>query len=441
MFISYLNYFLYFYTLIECFFIDLYEIINYDGIYKMHDMGVVMKDSYNLIDFIKMYYLDSNIPMYLFEGNKCIFCMPKQTDLTYPPEKYTEELLASKNRISYCTTKYGIFFCSLKIDHLENGALIFGPVTNIPYMESDLQQLYRDYTVPNSERMDFNSFLRQIPCLSMNSLLKKCLFLNYCIHEELLTLEQLTASELGASVQISLTDASLLEETYQTKENEQHNQTYAIEEQILRLVRTGNYRGFKNIEFSDSNYHLGVTGSTALRQLKNDIIITTTICTRAAIEGGLDYDSAYQLSDYFIQSSERMNNIERLYDLLSKVGYSFAEKVANSKTPVSTDGCIQKAIRYIQQNTNQHLTVGDVAAYVGFSKSYFSAYFKKTLGFSVSAFILRCKLEEGKELLQYTNKSISTISTFLCFSSQSHFQTAFKKQFGMTPNECRRKGA
>lgn len=105
-----------------------------------------------------------------------------------------------------------------------------------------------------------------------------------------------------------------------------------------------------------------------------------------------------------------------------------------------TDGCIQKAIRYIQQNTNQHLTVGDVASYVGFSKSYFSAYFKKTLGFSVSAFILRCKLEEGKELLQYTNKSISTISTFLCFSSQSHFQTAFKKQFGITPAEYRRNG-
>lgn len=400
-----------------------------------------MKDTYNLIDFIKMYYLDSNIPMHLFEGNKCIFCMPEQTNLTYPPEKYTEELLDSGKRISYCTTKYGIFFCSLKIDHLENGTLIFGPVTNIPYTESDLQQLYRDYTVPNSERMDFNSFLRQIPCLSMHSLLKKCLFLNYCIHEELMTLEQLTSSVPGASTQISLTDASLLEETYQTKEDEQHNQTYAIEEQILRLVRTGNYRGFKNIEFSDSNYHLGVTGSTALRQLKNDIIITTTICTRAAIEGGLDYDSAYQLSDYFIQSSERLNSIERLYDLLSKVGYSFAEKVANSKAPVSTDGCIQKAIRYIQQNTNQHLTVGDVAAYVGFSKSYFSSYFKKTLGFSVSAFILRCKLEEGKELLQYTNKSISTISTFLCFSSQSHFQTAFKKQFGMTPNECRRMGS
>lgn len=398
-----------------------------------------MKDSYNLIDFIKMYYLDSNIPMYLFVGKNCTFCMPEQGELTHPPMQYIENLLYSKKRISYCTTTYGIFFCSLKIDHLENGALIFGPVTNIPYTEADLQQLYRDYTVPNGDRADFNSFLHKIPCLALNSLLKKCLFLNYCLHEEVMTLDELTKSEPGASLQISLTDASLLEETYQTKENEQHNQTYAIEEQILRLVRTGNYKGFNNIEFSESNYHLGITGSTALRQMKNDIIITTTVCTRAAIEGGLDYDSAYQLSDYFIQSSEQLNSIEKLYDLLSKVGYSFAEKVANAKTPVSTDGCIQKAIRYIQQNTNQHLTVGDVASYVGFSKSYFSAYFKKTLGFSVNAFILRCKLEEGKELLQYTNKSISTISTFLCFSSQSHFQTAFKKQFGMTPNEYRRK--
>ena len=98
-------------------------------------------------------------------------------------------------------------------------------------------------------------------------------------------------------------------------------------------MRTGNYQGFKNIEFSDSNYHLGVTGSTVLRQLKNDIIITTTICTRAAIEGGLDYDSAYQLFDYFIQASERLDSLEGLYNLLAKVSYTFAPKVAESKTP------------------------------------------------------------------------------------------------------------
>ena len=398
-----------------------------------------MKKNYSLINFIKAYYPDSNIPMYLFSDEKCIFCMPEQDELTYPPFQYLQELFSGSERITYCTTEYGIMFCSLRLNHCKNGYIVFGPVTTVPYSDSDLQRLYKDYMVSNDSRSDFNSFLRQIPCLSLSSLLKKCIFLNYCLHEELLSLEQLTSIGQVSSENDVMSDASLLlEETYQKKENEQHNQTYILEEEILKLVRTGDCEGFKKFAYSESNFHIGVTGSTALRQLKNNIIITTTLCTRAAIDGGLDYDTAYQLSDYFIQSSERLTSADRLTDLLGKISYTFAEKVAQAKTPVSTDERMQKAIRYIQQNTNQHLTVRDVADYAGFSKSYFSAYFKKTLGFSVSAFILRCKLEEGKELLQYTDKSISMISEFLCFSSQSHFHTAFKKQFGITPSEYRR---
>ena len=375
-----------------------------------------MEKTYSLIDFIKAYYPDSNIPMYLFSDEKCIFCMPEQNELTYPPFQYLQELFSGSDRITHCTTEYGIMFCSLKVDSSENRHLVFGPVTTVPYSDSDLQHLYKDYMVSNDSRSDFNSFLRQIPCLSLSSLLKKCIFLNYCLHEEILSLEELTSVGQAVSESDVTSDASLLlEETYQKKENEQHNQTYILEEQLLRLVRTGNCEGFKRFAYSESNFHIGVTGSTALRQLKNNIIITTTLCTRAAIEGGLDYDTAYQLSDYFIQSSERLTSADRLTDLLGKVSYTFAEKVAQSKTPVSTDERMQKAIRYIQQNVNQHLTVGDVADYVGFSKSYFSAYFKKTLGFSVSAFILRCKLEEGRELL-HTRISPSVQSANSCVS-------------------------
>ena len=130
-------------------------------------------------------------------------------------------------------------------------------------------------------------------------------------------------------------------------------------------------------------------------------------------------------------------NREQVFLLYYK---DFFEQICSDVQFISPPEEVGEFLLHLLKNHHDPLTVGDVVTYVGFSKSYFSAYFKKTLGFSVNAFILRCKLEEGKELLQYTNKSISTISTFLCFSSQSHFQTAFKKQFGMTPNECRRKG-
>ena len=108
-----------------------------------------MKNPHNLIDFIKMYYMDSNIPIYLFSGDECIFCMPEQTELTYPPIKYLKELLSSTDRITYCFAEYGIAFCALKTDSPKNGLLVFGPVTGVPYADSELQNLYKDYTVPN----------------------------------------------------------------------------------------------------------------------------------------------------------------------------------------------------------------------------------------------------------------------------------------------------
>lgn len=261
------------------------------------------------------------------------------------------------------------------------------------------------------------------------------MFLNYCIYEEVKNPSDFLLSNSSPKT----LSPEIVQMNYDKKENYVYNKSYVIEEAILKLVRTGNVEGFHSLQFNNDNFHIGVTSNNAIRQLKNNIIINTTLCTRAAIDGGLEYDTAYELSDYFIQLAEQTDNPDILYGILDKTSYTFAEKVAQAQTPFSTDARLQKAIQYIQQNTNQRITVGDVARYTGFSKSYFSAYFKENLGFTVSDFILRCKLEEGRRLLQFTNKPISTISTFLCFSSQSHFQTAFKKQFGMTPNEYRRK--
>lgn len=75
---------------------------------------------------------------------------------------------------------------------------------------------------------------------------------------------------------------------------------------------------------------------------------------------------------------------------------------------------------------------------MGKSRSYISKKFKKELGFDLSKFIVRRKLEEGKSLLAYTDKPISEISEYLCFSSQSYFQNLFKNKYGVTPYEYRR---
>lgn len=397
-----------------------------------------MNIEHKIEDFLDMYYLDTNIPMYLYTDNVCSLCVPRQTALTFPPQKYIHILYAESGPISYCSTDYGIYFGCLKLNFSAKKHLIMGPVSNIPYADSTLLNMYRDYVIPNEDKELFHSFLDQIPHTPLVSLLTKLIFINYCLHGK-----RLSISDFLPNTSVSLSDTALLTKlNYDKKENFLYNKSYVLEETIMELVRTGDTKGFQSLQLNDANFHIGITGDTVLRQLKNNIIITATLCTRAAIDGGLDYDTAYELSDRFIQTAEQMQTSDGLYDLQLKICYTFTEKVAQAKVPISSNGRLQKAIHFIQQNINQHITVSDVARYVGFSKSYFSAYFKDNMGFTVSAFILRCKLEEGRRLLQFTDKPIITISTYLCFSSQSHFQTAFKKQFGMTPaqyrqqNEC-----
>lgn len=393
-----------------------------------------MDSVYFLENFLKMLYLDANIPSYIYsrKENRILYAQPEQTSLTYPPGKYISRLLESTDRIAYISAEYGIYYGCLKFLADQDIRLLFGPFSLTPYSDSEIHQLCIDYVVPHEKRQFFSDFIQKIPQLPLNGLLLKLIFINFCVNQEISSLTDIIALKPFEQEEKST------DRLYEQKFYAIHNNSYEIENIFSDIIRTGNLDALKQISFNESLVHAGITGPTALRQMKNNIIITTTLSTRAAIEGGLDSDTAFRLSDDFIQTAERLTNPDALNELMGKISYTFAEKVQDVRMPVSADGIIQKAIRFIQQNVCEHITAADVAEHVGFSRSYFSTYFKKELGFSVSAFILRCKMEEAKQLLRNTDKSVSVISSYLCFSSQSHFQSTFKKHYGLTPLQYRK---
>ena len=394
-----------------------------------------MGKDFMIKDFLRMLYPDSNIPSYLYERGRLLDAQPEQTALTYPPGQYLTPLLHNPDTVSYLSTDYGIYYGCIRINSRPGSSIVFGPVNLTPYSESELHRMYGDYVVPGEDHEQFRTFFQRIPQYSLAAFLLKLLFVNYCLNHETLVIDQVFPSILSEADRES---ARSTEELFEKKSFSEHNNSHEIDYVIQEIIRSGNPEKLKTMQFNDSYVHMGITGPTALRQLKNNIIITTTISSRAAIEGGLDPDTAFQLSDTFIQAAEQTSDPNALNELMGKVCYTFALKVQETKTPVASDGMLMQAIRYIQKNTGQHITAADVAAHMGFSRSYFSSYFKQKLGFSVSDFIMRCKMEEARQLLRYTNRSVSAISSYLCFSSQSHFQTSFKKQFGMTPLQYRR---
>ena len=71
------------------------------------------------------------------------------------------------------------------------------------------------------------------------------------------------------------------------------------------------------------------------------------------------------------------------------------------------------------------------------NRTYLCALFRERTGMSVGSYVTALKLNEAKRLLEISDKSLEQIAAFLGFSSQSHFQNAFRKHTGLTPGAYR----
>lgn len=387
-------------------------------------------------DFCYLNNLDSCIPIYIYQEGILIQAYPEQSACTYPPKHYIEKFADMPDTISHISTLYGAFFAAIKPTHLPEIRVVLGPANYIPFTDTDFHAMYADYVVVQEERAKFKNFFQLIPPIALSGLLSKAVIFNYFLNHEVRTCPDILNYDRN-SVFSEQTEKQT-ESIYQQKEDFKHNNSFEIESMILHFVESGDVEGLKNITLQSSVIHFGTIAPNQLRQAKNLHIIMTALATRSAISNGVDADVAFQMSDLYIQTAETLNDSSAVQNLNFQMLLAFTQKVKEKLIPSTSDEALQQAIRYVLQHINCPITAAEVADHVGFSRSYFSTYFKEQLGFSLSGFILRCKLEEGKHLLQFTDKPLSVISNYLCFSSQSHFQTAFKKQYHITPLQYRK---
>ena len=390
----------------------------------------------NIKDFCQLNYLDSGIPVYIYRNNTLLRAFPEQSACTYPPKHYIEEFAEMTDDIAHLSTPYGAYFVAVKPKDQTELRVVLGPANYIPFTDADFHTMYADYVVVQEDRKDFKHFFQLIPPIALSGLLAKAAVFNYFLNHEMRTHFDLLDSE-RTIVPYEHTEKQT-EDFYQQKEDFQHNNSFEIESMILHFIESGDVDGLKNMTLQSSVIHSGTIAPNQLRQTKNIHIIMTALATRRAISSGVDADEAFQMSDLYIQTAENLNDPSAVQNLNLQMLLAFAQKVKDKLIPKTSDEALQRAIQYVLQNINCPITAAEVADHVGFSRSYFSTYFKEQLGFTLSAFILRCKLEEGKHLLQFTDKPLSVISNYLCFSSQSHFQTAFKKQYNVTPLQFRK---
>ena len=99
-----------------------------------------------------------------------------------------------------------------------------------------------------------------------------------------------------------------------------------------------------------------------------------------------------------------------------------------------------RMLNFIQQNYRKNIALRDVAKAVHLSQSYAAKLFKKKAGVRCCDYINSVRLAEARGMLINTNMKIAQIAEAVGYKSQYYFARQFKREYGMTAGQYRKKG-
>jgi AraC-like DNA-binding protein len=166
-------------------------------------------------------------------------------------------------------------------------------------------------------------------------------------------------------------------------------------------------------------------------------IKTVSVCGGA---GGSELETAMKNTDAFVTADVKHNvfitAIANNYPLFD-AGHYHTERVIIKPLTKKLSNEL-KAVEFIDNNYEKHLTIDEIASVAGFSKFHFSRLFKNYTGFTVIEHINGRRCENAKLMLENNSLSISQIAAECGFWESSYFTKVFKKIKGCTPKIYRK---
>jgi len=93
----------------------------------------------------------------------------------------------------------------------------------------------------------------------------------------------------------------------------------------------------------------------------------------------------------------------------------------------------------IEANLQGDLSLKILARESGYSRAHFARLFRAATGMTAHSYVLERRILRARQLLAQPDLSLTDIAASSGFATQSHLTFAFRKKFGITPNEFRRK--
>lgn len=137
--------------------------------------------------------------------------------------------------------------------------------------------------------------------------------------------------------------------------------------------------------------------------------------------------------DYYLESLRIQTFLQTLViNLLERYPWGNPEQAGNIER-------IEPAIQYINTCFTEQIRLEQLAELCCMSPNYFHKIFSNTLQTTPANYISLLRMNTALQLLTGNNSTIKEVAYKLGFNDDAYFSRAFKKQYGITPGEYKKK--
>lgn len=230
---------------------------------------------------------------------------------------------------------------------------------------------------------------------------------------------------------------------HQREEQVQHLE-YNLEYQFYHAVASGDLEQVQKYYLPEDD--ISIYEGAACGQLSKDVlqnaryhfVVAVALITRICVEHGLERETAYTLSDVFIQEMDQAVSISEITALHNQMVTEFAQRMQRQQKQRAYSIHLVKAISYISAHLHEKISTKEIADALSLNRSYLSTLFHREMGISLHAYIRSQKIQAAAQMLLTSDLGLSEISALYGFSSQSQFSQCFRQEIGETPFQYRK---
>ncbi|MBP1964970.1 helix-turn-helix domain-containing protein [Paenibacillus aceris] len=398
------------------------------------DLAYVCKMLYESIQLPIFYNVDEHSPIEAIWGTGFQY-----SPFISEPEALVRPLIEQEMEYPVIrTTNFWEQFIVLPVKRngKRHACIVIGPsIQQMPNDEQIVNQM-NDFQIPYRDLPRWKAYLSSLPAVNQLRLLHIGVLAHSLVNQE--ALEITDVLQYGYQYALPSTFKNNVELTISTqREFSMFHQSMEAEKQFFNLIRNGDKKELMKQVINFSYSEAGVLAKRSqIRNNKNLAICGVAIAMRAALDGGLFEETAYTLSDLYIQQIEELHDARAVEAVMVNALMDFTERVAQGRNSRGSKP-IRECRKYIYEHLYEDITVDKLSKLTGLNGNYLMQLFKKQTGLTLMNYIQQERVEEAKKLLNMTNDTVSSIASRLSFYDQAHFIKVFRKHTGVTPKQYR----